>query len=137
MIRKFDLADQKGRTVISLAVVRETMTDRANTGGGCSHVGIEVDPVKATIACTECKAELSPVEWIAQLIEYWHHVSYMHNSYNRSRRAMEMQAKKLERKSRCKCQHCGRVTRVVLPRLNYAELRSLDKPESPPPQEET
>jgi len=138
MNRRFDLADQKGKTVISLQVVRETMTSRANYGGGdeCSHVSIEIDPIKAEISCVKCKANLAPVEWLAQLIEYWHHVTRMQDSYTRSRRAMEMQAAKLERKSRCKCQHCGRVTRVVLPRLNYAELRSLDKPESPPPTEE-
>jgi len=39
----------------------------------------------------------------------------------------------LERKSKCKCQHCGRVTRVVLPRLSYAELREIEKAGDPQP----
>lgn len=130
--RRFDLLDQKGKTVISLDLVRETMMTRTETRSGeCSHIGVEVDPIKATLECTACKAQLSATQWIYQLIEYWTHVEYMHNSANRSRAAMELQAKKLERKSKCKCQHCGRVTRVVLPRLNYAELRDLDKAGDP------
>lgn len=134
MKRRFDLADQKGKTVISLDVVRENMVTRnAVVGSSCSHMSVEVDPIKATIECRDCKAALSPVEWIYQLIEYWQHVTYMHESANRSRAAMELQAKKLERKSKCKCQHCGRVTRVVLPRLNYAELRSVDTAGDPMP----
>jgi hypothetical protein len=44
---------------------------------------------------------------------------------------MELQAKKLERKSKCKCQHCGRVTRVVLPRLSMADLRAVESAGDP------
>jgi hypothetical protein len=132
--RRFDLLDQKGKTVISLDLVRESMVTRnATDGGGCAHIGVEVDPIKATLECVACKAQLSPTQWIYQLIEYWDHVVHMHDSANRSRRAMEMQAQMLERKSRCKCDHCGRVTRVRLPRLNYAQLRSLDQPAERPP----
>ena len=131
--RRFDLLDQKGAKVISLDLVRDSMLTRTETRNGeCPHIGVEVDPIKATLECTKCKAQLSPTQWIYQLIEYWHHVVYMHDSANRSRAAMELQAKKLERKSKCKCQHCGRVTRVVLPRLSYAELRDLDKAGDPP-----
>lgn len=132
--RRFDLLDQKGAKVISLDLVRDTMVTRAEVPNGeCPHIGVEVDPIKATLECVACKAQLSPTQWIYQLIEYWQHVVYMHDSANRSRAAMELQAKKLERKSKCKCQHCGRVTRVVLPRLSYAELREIEKAGDPQP----
>lgn len=86
--------------VISLSIAREKYRP-----GACAHRSMIVDEELNEVICKACGAKLNPVAMLARFATEESRWTYQ---------LKEMRAikKKLEEKSRCKCEHCNRFTRV-------------------------
>lgn len=87
-------------------VIRLTKVRDAWAAGRCQHPRVEVDAELAQVECMDCHAKLNP---IAVLVRYATEESRMSRQIE-AKRALDVQ---LNAKLRCKCEHCGRMTRVV------------------------
>ncbi|GAB2889496.1 hypothetical protein GCM10027202_17620 [Microvirgula curvata] len=80
--------------------------ERPAIGKLCHHHRVMVDEAKANVTCRDCGEKLNPVWVLSQMAkkESWqrNHIMDMH-------RAAEKAASKL----RCKCEHCGHMTRIA------------------------
>lgn len=71
----------------------------------CRHNRFHIDETLNFVKCGLCGEHLNPIWVIAQLA----------NRESRARRTvseLEHLAKKTEQKLRCKCEHCGNMTRI-------------------------
>lgn len=71
----------------------------------CRHLRIVVDEMLNEVECEDCGAKLNP---IAVLVKMAHEESLWGYRGDELKKLQES----LGAKSRCKCQHCGRLTRV-------------------------
>ncbi len=85
--------------VISLSEVCD-----AYRPGVCRHRNLLVDADKALVECADCGALLDPV---AMLLRF----AREQTRWQRAREAMIEARRKLEEKQRCRCEHCGKLTR--------------------------
>lgn len=85
--------------VISLQVARERLDAKR-----CQHLTILVDQDKALVECADCRALLNPVEVIYRF-------ATEESLLKRYRASRKEEIARLEAKRRCRCQHCGRLTR--------------------------
>lgn len=77
-------------------------TDRKN----CQHNKFVVDPRHKSVECALCGKELNPIWVLEQLC----------NQESRARRSLDDLYEKIEKaknKTRCKCEKCGEMTRIV------------------------
>lgn len=71
----------------------------------CQHRIAIVDEEKAEIECSECGEKLDPIKYLAKLAD---REGRMYAAMVQLRRDYE----KVKEKTRCKCQHCGQMTRI-------------------------
>ena len=71
----------------------------------CRHLRVEVDADLAECTCKDCGERLNP---IAVLVRYATEESRLSMRIA----AMKEEREKLEKRVRCKCDHCGKMTRV-------------------------
>lgn len=71
----------------------------------CRHLRVEVDADLAECTCKDCGERLNP---IAVLVRYATEESRLSQCID----AMKVEREKLEKRVRCKCDHCGKMTRV-------------------------
>jgi hypothetical protein len=112
-----DLADDDGGNVLSIEI---TEAWRRRYTKECQHNRIRLDRLLAEVECRDCGVKLNPVEWIAMASERWKSIQDL---YARQREA----ARILDIKERCKCDHCGRISKVRRP--TAAEIRAWDEQE--------
>lgn len=86
----------------------------------CQHQQVEVDTTLAELTCQQCSSKLNAIEWIANLVEHWHFIQHAiqswHDSYTRAK-ALEAA---VDLKTRTKCQHCEKLTKV---RISSGEIK--------------
>jgi len=71
----------------------------------CKHKHIEVDEELALVECADCGEKLNPV---AMLLRFAHEESM----WGRRCEELKKYLVELDARVRCKCQHCGRMTRI-------------------------
>lgn len=97
-------------------IVSLPVRPKANTGnlmlvppplGKCQHfnASFEVDVDAGECTCSKCGEKVSPIFVLQQLM---HHES----RWNRTREAYQEEMRRLEERSRTKCDHCGKMTRI-------------------------
>ena len=111
-----EFGDQFGN-VISL-VVRRYGLFRKKYHGACQHRRITVDPEYTQLECRDCGKQLNPVEWLANKSEFYQGLQY-------ERHRWEAAKKHYEVKSKCKCEHCGKMTRIKP--ASGAEVRKFEE----------
>lgn len=85
--------------------------------GKCQHQRVEVDEKLAEVRCTDCNEKLNPVNVLIMLSR--------EDDRLRDRWAvMRAEIRLLGERTRTKCDHCGKFTRVKL-RANYQEVREM------------
>ncbi|ROO28231.1 hypothetical protein [Salinisphaera orenii] len=72
---------------------------------GCQHKRLRVDEQLATVECRDCGEKLNPVHVIARMAKE-------ESLWRRRLDALRAVRQKLEKRQRCKCDHCGRMTRI-------------------------
>jgi hypothetical protein len=85
--------------VISLQDARERFEAKR-----CRHLNILVDQDKALVECADCTALLNPIEVI-------HRFATEESLLKKYRASRKEEIARLEAKRRCRCQHCGKLTR--------------------------
>lgn len=73
--------------------------------GGCAHNKFIVDDKKLEVECGECGERLNPMWVLTQLAS---RDMRMHEAARRYKDEM----KRLDERSRTKCDHCGKMTRI-------------------------
>lgn len=71
----------------------------------CYHNSFVVDPEKSEVECAKCGEKLNPM-WVLS-----HLATADRNMADNFKRAQEAMSR-LEDRSRTKCQHCGKLTRI-------------------------
>lgn len=76
-------------------------------GGGCSHLfcGYVVDEALAEVECGRCGAKLNPMWVLTRLANEDRRMAELRERYQDEQR-------RLSERSRTKCQHCGKMTRI-------------------------
>lgn len=72
----------------------------------CEHKQCEVDVRKNELTCLSCGARINPVWYLDMLSEAWDRTS----TGNEARREL---IKTIEERNRCKCTHCGKMTKII------------------------
>lgn len=86
--------------VIHLTAVRNFHSTRV-----CPHLHLSVDPEKAFVECKDCQEKLNPMAVLSRFAKE-------ESRWSIERQSMNETIKKLQEKSRCKCEHCGKMTRI-------------------------
>ena len=86
--------------VISLSAARDKFRP-----GKCNHMRMTVDDDLDTVACDDCGEKLNPV---AVLMRF----ATEETMLERRRESLRDLHQKLDARLRCKCQHCGQMTRI-------------------------
>ena len=75
----------------------------------CTHrdVSYGIRPGEADVECCACHARLDPMFVLMEL-------AHMESRWMNARRASIEIRKELEQRTRCKCEHCGRMTNIRL-----------------------
>lgn len=73
----------------------------------CCHFppAFTVDPDAGKCFCRHCSGEVSPMFVLEQLMK-------QESRWNRTRAAYQDEMKRLDERSRTKCQHCGEMTKI-------------------------
>jgi hypothetical protein len=74
-------------------------------GFKCQHNKFLYDPKLAYVECGICKEKLNPIWVIEQL-------SSREARANMQLDGINKQVEKAKKKNRCKCEHCGKLTRI-------------------------
>ena len=98
-----ELPDEFGN-VVSLVVRRAGLQQR-RWSGKCLHQKLVVDTSLAKLQCQDCGKEINAVEWIANTTEYYGGLRRERQRYDSAKALFDV-------KSRCKCEHCGKLTRI-------------------------
>lgn len=88
--------------VISLKIARDKYRPDK-----CRHRHMTVDEELNTVQCDDCGAQLNPV---AVLMRF----ATEESSWTQQANSLRELHKKLDARVRCKCQHCGQMTRIRL-----------------------
>ncbi len=91
--------------IISIKEVRKRFNDSI-----CNHRNILVDERLMTLECADCGEELNPIHYIASLARRECTAKY---NVTALVERIEKLDKKLKDKNRCKCEHCGKLTKIV------------------------
>jgi hypothetical protein len=89
----------------------------------CEHTHCTVDPELLELTCRDCAATLNPITFVVKIAEVWRLRGLEHR---RRVQALEEQRKKLEERSRCRCEHCGKTMRIR--RVSNRELARIRDP---------
>ena len=75
--------------------------------GVCHHLSgpFEIDADAGKCKCTQCDTEVSPMFVLERLM-------HQESRWMRTRAAYQDEMKRLDERSRTKCQHCGQMTRI-------------------------
>lgn len=75
--------------------------------GGCNHLFVTyiVDEALATVECGQCGEKLSPTWVLQKLANNESHHARIRDDY-------QAEMKRLKERSRTKCDHCGKMTRI-------------------------
>lgn len=78
-----------------------------HNGGGCPHLNVTyiVDDALAEVECGNCGAKLNPMWVLTRIASEDRHMAETQERYHDEMR-------RLEQRSRTKCTHCGRMTRI-------------------------
>jgi hypothetical protein len=71
----------------------------------CRHSSFIIDPSAAEVTCGKCGTKLSPM-WVLN------YLATEETGWDRTRKACAEERKRLDERSRTKCQHCQRMTRI-------------------------
>ena len=71
----------------------------------CQHNKVYIDEDEAFLTCRDCGEPLNPIHWLYRLHTQENLLDYRIDS-------LRELAKKLENKTRTKCQHCGKMTNI-------------------------
>lgn len=94
--------------VFDISVYRDRRLGRA-LGGKCPHSSVVLYFDLCEVECKQCKKSINPMVWLA---EYWEGMKEKHQEYNRQIKIIAECKKEYERLSKCKCQHCGKMTLI-------------------------
>lgn len=83
----------------------------------CKHEKISVCEELSEVECRDCKVKLNPTWVLLQMCQKEHRL------WERMRYA-QVTTKALQEKHRCKCEHCGKMTRIPVG-LNETKIREL------------
>ena len=100
-IELHDPSDTAKVISIEIARQRHLMLKEAE----CKHTAVRVDRLEAKLTCRTCGKEVNPVEWIAMMGEHWRYVEDLMRRYKSAQASYEA-------KQRCRCDHCGKITKV-------------------------
>lgn len=95
-------------TVIDLDNVVEFPTRNRRV---CQHVQVVIDHKAIELICKACEAKVNPVIWIKDSIQYF---SNTQRHMNEQRQKLKEDEAELKRRSRCRCQHCSKMTGINL-----------------------
>lgn len=95
-----DLDDFDDGKVICLTAARERYA-----AAKCRHRHLLVDEDLAEVECQDCGVKLNPVAMLARFAKE-------ESRWHREGSALRKLRDQLDEKQRCKCQHCGKMTRV-------------------------
>ncbi len=90
--------------VIVLDVVRDNMRMRRYLKE-CAHRKTKIDTTLSRLVCSDCGEHLNPVEWLAQVAELFEGLA-------QERARLDTARARYEAKQRCRCEHCGKITKV-------------------------
>jgi Zn finger protein HypA/HybF involved in hydrogenase expression len=107
--------------VIELSVVRDSFM-RRRIGRKCKHLRCELDESLAELKCNDCGERLSPVAYIKVIVEAWDYYEQRIQQYEETK-------KRFEAKTRCRCEHCQKMTRVRP--ATAAQVRALEQNAEP------
>lgn len=71
----------------------------------CRHAKYIVDEALAQVRCGQCDEMLNPIWVLTQFIG-------TDNSYHRQLKGLQNLAKKADKKNKCKCEHCNKMTKI-------------------------
>lgn len=94
---KFRKAPEDGRTLFNLWEVKK--------GSACYHESFIIDEQKQEVECAKCGERLNAM-WV---------LSYLANQdrqFRDTRKLADDAMTRLQERSRTKCQHCGKMTRI-------------------------
>jgi ribosomal protein S27E len=80
--------------------------------GKCRHHQIIVDKELATVKCKQCEAELNPIAMLARMAKEQSTWLWRNQEYRENFQKMKEADLILEKKHRCKCEHCGQMTKI-------------------------
>ena len=103
-------AEDRAGNVIELKVKRLERQSRS-WSGDCQHHKITVDPTLNSVHCDQCGKDVIATAWILMLADHWDYMRHMTELY---RRALQ----ETEDRKQCRCQQCGKVTKIVRERRN-------------------
>lgn len=116
---KIDIPLLEGN-IISLDVVRNNMRARM-IEKRCPHYRLTVDQALTELNCQDCGVNVNPIVWIADLAELFQALSY------ERKKLIEARAR-YEGKKRCRCEHCGKLTKVTP--MSIAEVLKMRGPKN-------
>lgn len=86
-------------------VLAERMCKRDRANGGYHHGPYVIDQRAAQVQCQACGMLMNPIQCLVEYARQWEHIDW------RMEEMRKLKAK-LEEKQRCKCEHCGKFTKV-------------------------
>lgn len=86
--------------IISLSEARDKFRP-----GKCQHLHMTVDEDLNTVECADCHEKLNPIAMLRR-------IAREESRWQRNAEALKDLHRKLDAKVRCKCQHCGQMTRI-------------------------
>lgn len=95
-------------TVIDLDNIVEFPIKNRNT---CQHVQVMIDHKAMELICKSCNAKINPVIWIKDSIQYF---ANMQRHMDEQKTKLSEDKAELERRARCRCQHCNKMTGINL-----------------------
>ncbi len=96
------------------------MVDKWNLSA-CQHGDFLVDETKAEVECGICKEKLNPM-WVLNRIAQAD--SNFRREHARLRAVNQIMKEKMENRTRCKCQHCGKMTRIKVDFSDYELVKT-------------
>jgi len=76
----------------------------------CKHLNIEVDKDLWMVKCLDCGQYIDPVEWLYKHAE---EQSLWEYKIDELKQTYDKMMSELNERNRCKCENCGKMTRII------------------------
>lgn len=92
-----------------LSIAKSDRCQTKHSKPQCQHDYVEIDDEEWELTCRDCGIKLNP---LAILWRYATEETRLHVLLESRKTLLKELAEKIEAKNRCKCQHCGKMTKI-------------------------
>jgi ribosomal protein S27E len=86
-----------------------SITSHKSFSRNCNHLYVSFDEDSFLLECDICKKVLTPTKWLTNIVRQQGRIKWEITELEKELKRLKSE---IEKKNRCKCEHCGKLTKI-------------------------